>query len=142
MKEDYFYIQSGVIPYRVIDGDFEVLLITSSSGRRWGIPKGIVEPHLTPAASAEKEALEEAGIEGTVHTTAMGTYERPKWGGICTVEVFLMDVDRMLEEWPEDYRERTWLTIADAVARIEEKALQKLLRRAPRFLESLKNGGT
>ena len=36
--------QSGVIPYRIMDGQIEVMLITSSGGKRWVIPKGLIEP--------------------------------------------------------------------------------------------------
>jgi phosphohistidine phosphatase len=61
-KPDYFYRQSGVIPVRKTDEGVEVLLVRSRSGRRWVIPKGIVEPCLSPAASAPKEAEEEAGV--------------------------------------------------------------------------------
>ena len=62
-KPGYFYIQSGVLPYRVEGGVMRVLLITSQGGRRWVIPKGIVEPGLSAVVSAAKEALEEAGNE-------------------------------------------------------------------------------
>ena len=49
--------QSGVIPYRVREGQVEVLVITSSDGLRWVVPKGLVEPGMTAADSAAKEAL-------------------------------------------------------------------------------------
>ena len=89
-KPDYFYIQSGVLPYRVEGGVMRVLLITSQGGRRWVIPKGIVEPGLSAVVSAAKEALEEAGIDGRVDPAPMGSYKRQKWGGTCSVEVFLI----------------------------------------------------
>ena len=97
-KPDYFYIQSGVIPYRIEDGVMQVLLITSRSGRRWVIPKGVVEPDLTPTTSAAMEALEEAGIEGPIQPVSIGTYQRQKWGGTCSVEVFVMKVETVFEE--------------------------------------------
>ena len=52
------YRQSGAVPFRVRDGALEVLLITAVSSDHWIVPKGIVEPDLTPAASAAEEAHE------------------------------------------------------------------------------------
>ena len=136
-KPDYFYIQSGVIPFRREGEEMQVLLITSSGGRRWVIPKGIVEPGLSASASAAKEAQEEAGLEGHVYSTPMGTYQRQKWGGTCTVEVFLMEVVEVFETWPEAFRHRQWMTIEAAAALVEEEDLKRLLRRVPAFLASL-----
>ncbi len=135
-KPDYFYIQSGVIPFRMKRGKMQVLLITTTRGNRWIIPKGIVKPGLSALVSAAKEAKEEAGLEGTVYPTPMGTYQRKKWGGTCTVEVFLMDVEQVSDEWPESFRHRQWRTIEKAAALVEEEDLKQLLRRAPAFLAS------
>ena len=57
------------------------LLVTSRKGTRRVLPKGVVEPDLSPAASAAKEALEEAGICGPIDHEPLGTYQYRKWGG-------------------------------------------------------------
>ena len=93
--------QSGVIPYRIQDGQIEVMLITSSASKRWVIPKGLIEPDMTPQDSAAKEAWEEAGLLGKVFPDLLGTYEYQKSGYICQVGVFLMQVQAVLEIWPE-----------------------------------------
>ena len=126
--------QSAVIPWRRREGRVEVLLITSRKRRRWVVPKGLVEPHLSPADSARAEAFEEAGIEGVVSPDPVGRYEYAKWGGICHVEVFLMAVERVLETWPEGFRERVWLPPADAAARLWEADLADLVRAVPLLL--------
>jgi 8-oxo-dGTP pyrophosphatase MutT (NUDIX family) len=123
--------QSAVIPYRRRDGAVEVLLIRSASGRRWVVPKGIIEPDMTPVASAANEAWEEAGIRGRVLPATAGTYRYDKWGGTCEVEVFLMEVTEVLDDWPESYREREWVTVEEAVSRVAESDLQALLRELP-----------
>ena len=61
---DWIYRQSAALPYRQGNKGLEVLLISTRKGGRWIVPKGIVEPGLTPRDSARKEAAEEAGIEG------------------------------------------------------------------------------
>ena len=133
-KPDYFYIQSGVIPYRIEDGVVRVLLIATHSGRRWVIPKGIVEFGLTAAASAAKEALEEAGLEGPVDPAPIGSYKHRKWGGTCLVEVFLMKVETVFEDWAESYRRRQWMTIGEAAASVKDDELKQLIRRVPAVL--------
>jgi phosphohistidine phosphatase len=68
----WMYRQSAVIPYRRGPSGLEVLLVTSRKGTRWVLPKGVVEPDLSPAASAAKEALEEAGVRGPIDDEPLG----------------------------------------------------------------------
>ncbi|MGH2414042.1 MAG: NUDIX hydrolase, partial [Microcystaceae cyanobacterium] len=96
--------QSGVIPYRISNKKIEVLLITSRKGKHWVIPKGIIEPNMTPQTSAAQEALEEAGILGEVLPTSIGSYTYNKWGGTCRVKVFLLRVDTLHSERVENHR--------------------------------------
>ncbi|CBN55491.1 NUDIX hydrolase [Kamptonema animale CS-326] len=127
-KPPLFIQQSGVIPYRILDGEIEIMVITSSTGKRWVIPKGLVEPDMTPQDSAAKEAWEEAGLIGNVLPTLLGTYEYQKWGRICRVEVFLLQVEIVLESWPEaKKRKREWVSLAKAVKRVEEAELKRIL---------------
>lgn len=129
------YAQSAVIPFRETGARLEILLITSIRRRRWIVPKGIVEPDLTPAASACKEADEEAGVRGRVIGEALGRYEYAKWGGLCEVEVFAMKVTEEFDTWEEAaLRTRCWLPLPEAVARVEEPDLRELLQRLPEHL--------
>ncbi len=134
---DYFFNQSAVIPIRWRDGELEVLLITSRKKKRWVIPKGVKELELSAAASAAKEALEEAGITGKVSTEPLGSYRYEKWGGVCTVQVFAMSVDTILPEWQESYRARQWVSIEEARQRAREKELKIILKSLPERLVTL-----
>lgn len=120
--------QSAVIPYRWRGGHLEVLIITSSRHRRWVVPKGLVEPGMSPRASALKEAFEEAGIEGEVVGGRLGTYTYEKWGGTCIVRVFAMAVSRVHKRWEEEHRDRVWLRPRKAASRLEETRLQRMVR--------------
>ena len=121
------YRQSAVIPYRRGPSGLEVLLVTSRKGTRWVLPKGVVEPYLSPAASAAKEALEEAGVRGAIDDERIGTYQYRKWGGTCTVQVFAMEVEQEEADWPEaNTRRRAWLTVDDARRRFDEAALRQM----------------
>ncbi len=127
-KPEFYYQQSAVIPLRRRDGELEILMITSRKKKRWVLPKGVIEPDLSPPASAAKEALEEAGIEGSVAATPVGTYRYRKWGGTCTVEVYTMEVKTVHPTWEEDFRDRQWLTPEEAASRVDEDELRRILR--------------
>jgi 8-oxo-dGTP pyrophosphatase MutT (NUDIX family) len=96
--------QSGVVPYEVKSKKVYYVLVTSKSGK-WIFPKGILEPNLSPSKSAETEAYEEAGITGQTDDSPFTQYTYDKWGGTCVVDMYLMRIDKVLDEWPE-YRNR------------------------------------
>lgn len=126
----WYYRQSGVIPFRQgVDGP-EVLLITSRTRRRWILPKGVVEPGLTPAVSAANEAFEEAGVKGRLMEPSLGSFTYAKWDGVCTVEVFALAVDEVLDDWPERAeRARRWLPAAEAAGLADDRGVGDLIHR-------------
>jgi 8-oxo-dGTP pyrophosphatase MutT (NUDIX family) len=133
----WFYRQSGVIPYRKKGKKIEILLITSRKRKRWIIPKGIVEPAMSSGESAAKEALEEAGVEGKLSPTPVGEYEYPKWDGICKVEVHLMQVTKIHQDWPEKtFRSRKWMSLEKAKEHVGEEKLRVLLEQVPELIQS------
>ncbi|MBF0381620.1 MAG: NUDIX hydrolase [Magnetococcales bacterium] len=134
-KPSYYYKQSAVIPFRRNGDDLQILMITSRKKKRWIIPKGIVEPHLSAPDSAAKEALEEGGIKGNTHPKAIGNYSYVKWGGICKAEVYVMEVTQVLEQWEEDFRDRIWLGLPQAIERIREEELKEICDKLPKFLQ-------
>ncbi len=137
----WIYRQSAVVPYRWRNGKLEVLIISSSGGKRWVVPKGIVEPGLSPAASAAAEAGEEAGVEGLVGSTPLGRYRYRKWGGTCEVEVYPMAVHHELQDWPESSRRRRrWLSVDKAAKKIDRKKLRKLIADLPQLVDRPRNG--
>ena len=125
----YYYQQSAVIPWRLQDGEPEIMVILSSKKKHWVVPKGIKEPGLTPRESAAREALEEAGIEGAVGVDALGHYTYQKWGADTTCYVYPMEVTRELprDEWEESHRKRTWVTPQQAVAQLKQAALGPMI---------------
>jgi len=131
-KPDWLYNQSAAIPYRYTEGQIRIALISSRSGRRWVIPKGVIDPGETAAGTAGREALEEAGLAGRLSQRPIGRYTYRKWGGTCRVQVFLLAVERALERWDEsDFRVRQWMAVGEAAAHVREGDLQELIRRVP-----------
>src|ERR1700704_2599738 len=109
--------QAAAIP--IYDG--KVCLVTSSSGRRWVIPKGVIEPGQTAGETALQEAWEEAGLAGLIDQEPIGSFLYQKWCGTCHVIVYLMQVTEVAASWPEgELRQRSWLTTAGALERIDD----------------------
>ena len=124
---DPYVRQAGAIPLR----NGRVCLITSSNGKRWIIPKGLIEPGQTAGETALQEAWEEAGLVGTLRPEPMGSYVYEKWCGVCHVTVFAMDVTELLTQWPErTMRQRVWLSPPGALKRIDDPGLNDVLRLA------------
>lgn len=134
---DYFFTQSAALAYRVVQGVFEVLLIASRKGTRWVIPKGVKEPDLSLRDSAAKEALEEAGVRGNIDEQPIGHYEYDKWGGVCSVAVFPMEVTESVaeSEWEENHRQRRWVDVKEARRLLDEPALRKLVKKLEKRVE-------
>src|SRR5262249_15057238 len=117
--------QAAALPVR----GGQICLVTSSSGKRWVVPKGVIDLGKTAAEIALQEAWEEAGLVGLLKTEPVGSYLYEKYGGTCHVLVFLMEVTEIAENWAErSLRQRCWLSPAQALERIDERGLRELLR--------------
>lgn len=127
--------QFGALAFRrSADGRIEIALVTSRERRRWIIPKGWPRPseaHL----SAAREALEEAGLVGTISPLSIGDYRYDKIRADgaaleCSVAVHLLAVEQELADWPErPYRQRRWVSTDRLVDELDEVNLVELLRR-------------
>ena len=127
-------VQSGVIPFRVRRGRLEIALVTASSGPHWTIPKGHIEPELSPQESAAKESFEEAGLVGAVHPRSVCTYSYEKRGAIRQVRVYIMAVNQQLREWPErGRRRRRWMCVAEAALSVRSDELRQCILRLDRW---------
>lgn len=118
-------VQSGAIPFFIQDGQIKIVLITSRQTGQWSIPKGLIEDDMTPEASASKEALEEAGVEGYIDNKLFGEYFYEKWGATYQVEVYLLEVKKILDKWDEmRIRSRKIVTITEAIKIIKKEQLE------------------
>lgn len=126
--------QYAALCYRLTDkGQAEVLLITSRDTGRWVIPKGWPIAGRSAAASAAREAFEEAGAEGEVGEDCIGLYSYAKVMGPevlrpCVVAVYPLRVRRMAAKFPESGQRRLrWFAPKKAAARVAEPELAELL---------------
>ena len=127
-------MQYGTLAWRLNGEGKEVLLITSRDTGRWVIPKGWPMKSRTPWEAAASEAFEEAGIKGQVDHHALGSYRYIKrlsrWRErLVEVQVFCLEVERELDDWPErTQRERAWFAPDAAAGRVAEPDLAELIR--------------
>lgn len=123
--------QAAALPLR----NGRICLVTSSNGKRWVIPKGLIEPGQTAGETALQEAWEEAGLVGTLRQEPIGSFVYEKWCGACHVTVFVMDVTEMKQDWPErTIRQRIWTTPAGAVERLDDVGLVEIINESLRLL--------
>jgi len=125
-------LESGALAYRLDrKGEPRVLVLTTTKGKHWGIPKGRTEPHLSFGDNAAKEAFEEAGIRGEVAANSAGMYRTtkrlPGTETVIEVWVYLLKVTQTLDDFPEKgRREIKWVSCDEAAQLLREPLLAKL----------------
>lgn len=119
--------QVGILPYLFKDRKLQVLLITSSSGNRWIVPKGRQESGMTPHEVALMEAVEEGGVLGTIrHDMRI----RCQMSNGRPLRIYAMKISKLLGSWPEEhFRLRRLLPINDAVELIEDPKVARAMKR-------------
>lgn len=134
-------VSAGGIVYRRNQDRVEVALIRS--GRRWGLPKGHLEPGESIQEAACREVAEETGLQGDV-VDKLGeiTYRfMNKWTEGKPVRVFKR-VHFYLIRWSNgevdghDYEvdEARWVPLSEALAMLSYATEKKMMQRAQAFI--------
>ena len=101
----------GVLPYRMVDGQRQFLLVFETRSQCWSIPKGHMEQGETDAQTALRELFEETGLTARLDTTRVASIEYPISSfARKQVDFFLGEVDgtpRVREGEIEKYK---WVT--------------------------------
>jgi 8-oxo-dGTP pyrophosphatase MutT (NUDIX family) len=133
-SKSHLAVQFAALPWRIgASGVREVMLLTSRETRRWVIPKGWPMKGKKPSEVARQEAFEEAGLVGQVHgKQPIGRYQYEKKlkqrSVPCEVAVYLLQVERQLENWPERHERTTeWFEATEAAALVNEKSLTEII---------------
>lgn len=127
--------QAAAIAFRRDGRNFQICLIRRKDSKRWGIPKGVVDPGDTHGETALKEAWEEAGLRGRLIGEAIGVYEYEKWETTLRVAVYLLEVLEQQDIWQEaGLRARRWTSFEEAATLLRDHPVRPLLDRASSLL--------
>ena len=132
--------QVAALPFRVVDGAIEVLLVTSRETKRWLIPKGWPMKGRKPHKAAAREAEEEAGVKGRIEGKPLGHYtywkRRIVHFDLCRVDVYPLEVVKQLKSWKEKgQRESRWFNVDEAADAVLEPSLAWLIHQLPERIE-------
>lgn len=110
----------GIIPLKLEEGQWKVLLIMHRGGRHWAFPKGHGDPGETSLQSAHRELKEETGLEVEKllqEEPLIEKYQfyRKKEVVVKTVQYFPAIVFGTLKLQAEEIRAAKWVLLKDAV---------------------------
>lgn len=126
--------QVGALPYLIKDGKLQVLLITSSSGNRWILPKGQQETGMTAHEVAFMEAVEEGGVLGTIRTDI---HIRCQMSNGRYLQLYALKIYKLLGAWPEEhFRLRRLLPLSEALELIEDHKIGRAVKRLAALLKN------
>jgi 8-oxo-dGTP pyrophosphatase MutT (NUDIX family) len=130
--------QFAALPWRESGSGLEVLLITSRTNRKWLLPKGWRIEGLSGSETALREAYEEAGLEGSISSTPIGSiryFKNVSEDELRSAQavIYPLKVSRELDDWPERAeRGRQWFTPFAASEAAYAPSLQYFLRHLAR----------
>lgn len=130
-KPDWLNARSAAIPIVREKGNIKVVLITTKpkSKGNWIFPKGQIELGMTAHDSAAKEAFEEAGVKGIISQTPFDEYNHKKWGGKMRVKVYILEVSKVYDQWPEmNDRDRQIVSLSEAIELVKSEQKKTLLK--------------
>lgn len=80
---------AGVVVFRKVDNRILYLVVSSSDGANWVLPKGHIDPGETPEIAALRELAEEAGVVGAIaHRLSVQHFQ--KSGKEVSLQYFLI----------------------------------------------------
>ena len=127
-------LQVAAIPFRYERDSLKVLLLTTRRKRNWIIPKGWPIEGLNFRRSAEQEAMEEAGVKGSISKDPIGDFiyfKKIARGQKvpCTVVTYGLHVTEQLTEWIEKgQRDILWCSPFRAAKEVKNLGLSTLLQ--------------
>ena len=119
---------AGGVVYRSGAAGTEYLLVETSAGGEWVLPKGHIEPYEPITHTAVREVLEESGVWARMLAPVADVDLLAK-GEQIAVRFYLMEALEQEASSGEGRRQR-WRTFGDAIAEATHEETRQLLARA------------
>ncbi|TWB07796.1 ADP-ribose pyrophosphatase YjhB (NUDIX family) [Rhizobium sp. ERR 1071] len=125
-------LQAGAVCLRMGEraNEGEIALVASRANGSWGIPKGHVELGETSRQAAEREAYEEAGVEGIALEPVIGRffYRKEDRSLLYSVSVHLVNVRGIALSYPEKGERRIkWVPLIAAAREVANPKLRRII---------------
>ncbi|HEV7683402.1 MAG TPA: NUDIX domain-containing protein [Pyrinomonadaceae bacterium] len=119
---------AGAVVFRKHDAQLQYLVVSSSDGINWVVPKGHIDPGETPEVAALRELAEEAGVLGEI-VASLSARDFVKSGKAARVQFFLVRETGAMDSsenrtirWEDESAARQLLTFDEARAALNEGA--------------------
>lgn len=120
-------LEIGAFPFLFKKGKIHIVIITSTSGKSWILPKGHPENHLNKSQVAELETYEEAGVKGSIVNSTLRKEFKQDEDNILII--FPLRIKKILDTWPEqNIRERRLVSIKEALNLVTKKDHLKAIK--------------
>jgi bis(5'-nucleosidyl)-tetraphosphatase len=135
--KDFSY---GVIPFHKDKKGYTVFVVQHKAGH-WGIPKGHAEVREKPIQAAQRELLEETGLETEKLFPEPTFYEKyfftiKNKPIFKTVAYYLGEVKNTKAKLQADeIQAGKWLTFTQAIEQVPYKPTKKMLKEVQKYLE-------
>lgn len=108
--QSIFQKSCGVVPYRIVNGKPEFLLLFQRFSKTWSFPKGHMEPGESEAQTALRELKEESGLDATLISLSRISIEYNISPLICKqVVLFLGQVQGKTELQEQEILKHQWV---------------------------------
>lgn len=130
VKKDFSY---GIIPLRLVEGTWQVLLVQHINGHYWAFPKGHAEQGESPSQAAVRELKEETGLEVLEFLPLEITPEHYNFthqGELIekTVAYFVAKVGGEISMQTEELEGVVWVPLSEASDRVTYENSREIAR--------------
>jgi len=113
-------LQVAAVCFRRHGSNVEFLLVNTNGGGKWTFPKGDPDSSLSHSKAAEREAWEEAGVQGVIeprhfhlYIHSKGVFWKPPGVREFVIKAFLLEVEHIGQP-DEPTRNPTWFAPDEA----------------------------